>query len=127
MEIRMKDVVGVQEFYNTIKDKKLPIKTAFKLSKIIRDVSSHIEFYQKRMSQIMEESAERDTDGNFVIEDEGRAVRLKKDKIAQVAKEMKELQELPMILNEEKLRIEELSGLDLTIEEMMTIAPLLED
>ena len=75
----------------------------------------------------MEESAERDTDGNFVIEDEGRAVRLKKDRIAQVAKEMGELQELPVILNEEKLRIEELAGLDLTIEEMMTIAPLLED
>ena len=53
--MKMYEVLALQNFFTAVADKKLPIKTAYKLNRLARQVEEEIQFYQKEFRMIVEE------------------------------------------------------------------------
>ncbi len=126
MTIKMYQILSFQTFYEAVKEKKLPSKIAYKISLMVTKINEHTRFYYERMNQVIEEYAERDENGDFIYIDE-TSIKIKKENIHQCQMELNELQNLDVDLGETNLSINDLEGLDLTIEEMATLAPILQD
>jgi hypothetical protein len=45
--MKMYEILAVQDFYPSIQNQKLPIKTAYKLTRLGRRIEEELDFYQK--------------------------------------------------------------------------------
>ena len=52
MQLKMQDLLGFTNFHESVKDKKIPIKTAYKLAKLSNAIEKEVVFYQKISNQI---------------------------------------------------------------------------
>ena len=55
--MKMYEVLALQNFYASIQDKRMPIKTAYKLSRLAKRAEEEIQFYQKEFAHIVDEYA----------------------------------------------------------------------
>ena len=72
----MNQVVEFQKFYENIKNMKFPLKTAYKLNKLITQVNNEISFYQQKFSEIINEFGKRDENGEFVYSQDGSSIEI---------------------------------------------------
>ena len=59
MQVKMKEILGFSQFYEAIKDKKMPVKIAYKISRLTKDIQEHMNFYQENISKIINQYAEK--------------------------------------------------------------------
>ena len=45
--MKMYEALALQNFYTSVHDKKMPIKTAYKLSRLAKRAEEELQFYQK--------------------------------------------------------------------------------
>ena len=50
--MQLKTILGFPNFYNVVKDQKMPIKTAYKLSRLAKSIETEIQFYQEKLREI---------------------------------------------------------------------------
>lgn len=100
---------------NSILDKELPASVAFKLMKIVRDMTPIIEDKSKLESKILERWVERDEDGNLIrpLDGDGNPIpdSFKVKDIQGFNKEMYDLMEVENELPYDKIEFESM-GLD---------------
>ena len=126
MTIKMHEILSFPQFYNAIKDKKLPIQIAYKLSKLVKIIDENIQFYTDNMSKIIGAYAERDSEGKFVYTDDSRAaIKIQEDKVTICQEELAFLNEVEVDLGEINLTIEDFGSVDLTMAELQGILPLI--
>lgn len=126
--MKMRQVLYIEKiFYNITKDKKLPSRVAYRLSLFINKIAEHTKFYYERLEKILEEYAERDSEGKVVtIQESGHTtVKIKKNKIKECEVEIEEIQELEVELEGLSLPIKDLENLELTVEEISILSPFL--
>ena len=58
--MKLYEVLAIQNFYNLIQDAKLPIKTTYKLTRLMRRVEDEVRFYQTELAKIVIEYAFRE-------------------------------------------------------------------
>ena len=121
MKIKLVEILNFQSFYETIKDKKLPIKTAYKFTKFFNKVDEEIVFYQTKIREISESYGERDQDGNLVFLEGGRGVKIQESKITACQEEIRDLTNLEVEIDDIAFSTSELEGLELTVEELYPV------
>ena len=52
-----------------ISTKEMPIKLSYKFSKLLTSVNTEFEFYQKKVSEILQKYGQKDDKGEFIIKD----------------------------------------------------------
>ena len=71
MEITMKDILPLNEFYQRVKNNnKLSIKTAYKFSKLFSNLDNEVAFYQNKISELIQKYGARDENGNLISTDD---------------------------------------------------------
>ena len=55
--MKMYEALALQNFYASVQDKKMPIKTAYKLSRLAKRAEEELQFYQKEFARIVDEYA----------------------------------------------------------------------
>ena len=65
----MYEAIGYANLYAQIKDAKLPLKTAYKFSKLTRLLEKEINFYQEEFAKIIQTYAKKNADGKPVYID----------------------------------------------------------
>lgn len=125
--MNMNQIIEFKNFYEGVKDKKLPLKVAYKLNKLILKVEEEIKFYQDTFSKIVDEYAEKDENGNYIYIDGGAAIKIISGKEEECNKKIIELNELPLDIGEISFTLEELDSLEMTISEMGCLMPLIND
>ena len=73
--MKMYEVLSLQEFYVAVKDKKLPLKTAYKLSRLMKRVEEEIQFYNQEFNKILDEYAKKENN-NFVFSKDGTSIEI---------------------------------------------------
>ena len=125
MTIKLLEILRFENFYSKIKDKKLPVKTAYKLTKFFNKVDEEIKFYQTRIMEICEAYGERDKNNNFIPLEGGAGIKVKEDKIKECQLEIQALSDLEVEVPQITVSLEELDGLELSIEELYPILPFI--
>lgn len=127
MKIKLVEILNFQSFYETIKNKKLPIKTAYKFTKFFNKVDEEIVFYQTKIREISEAYGERDEKGDLVFLEDGRGVKVQESKIAECQKEIQDLTTLEVEIDDISFSTSELEGLELTVEELYPVMSFIVD
>lgn len=127
MIVKMYQILDFENFYNKIKDTKMSVKTAYKFSKLIREIDNERLFYQTRLQSIIDTYGEKDDEGNFVLTQDKTGVQIKKAELEKCQKEIIELSNLETEINGIEISIEEIENFDLTLLDMNILMPFIKE
>ena len=111
--MKITDALAFSEVYAEIKDQKMPIKTAYKFSKIAHKLEEEVKFYQSKIQEIIAAYVEKDENGNPVYTEDKQATKIVSGQEEACSKAMEELQDIDVDIAP-CFAIEELEGLSLT-------------
>lgn len=124
-KITNKEILEKVEMLGEISDRKLPVKVSYAIGKNIGKIESELKHYNKEREKIVDKYCEKDEEGKFKIEN-GNYV-IKEDEKENWNKDMQELQEIEIVIDVHKFKLEELNGYDMTAGEMMCIDFMIEE
>jgi hypothetical protein len=122
--MKMYEIMGTREFCLSIKDQKLPLKTAYKLSRLAHRLEQETQFYNEEFTKIIEEYARKEN-GQLVYSADMTSIEVIPGKEKECNEKINELQNLEVDLGEFEFDIEEFDGLNLTLVQMNSILPLI--
>ena len=124
--MKMYEILAVQDFYPSVQDQKMPIKTIYKLTRLGRKIEEELEFYQKEFQKIINDYALKEN-GQLVYSDDLTSIRIIPGKEEECTKKITELRELEVSLDDFKFDIDEFENLNLTISQMSAILPFIKE
>lgn len=127
MKIKMYQILEFENTYNKLKNEKMSIKTAYKFSKLAREIENERFFYQTKLQSIIETYGEKDDEGNFVLTEDKNGVQIKKGEIEKCQREVAELSNLDIEINGVEISIEELENFELTLQDMEILVPFIKE
>lgn len=127
MKVKMYQILEFENLYNKIKDVKMSVKTAYKLSKLSREIDNERIFYQTKLQSIIDAYGERDTEGNFILTQDKTGVQIKKADLEKCQKEIMELSNLDIEITGIEISIDELENFELTLSDMHILMLFIEE
>lgn len=90
--MKMFEILELEGLLQKLTQKELPIRTLYKVDKLIKLVGKEKDFYQTQFQALVDIYAERDENGNYLYTDNSaEAVKIIPDKIAECQSKMNEL------------------------------------
>lgn len=114
-------------FYDFVKDKPIPLKTAYRLAKLAKTAEENLGFYRDKFQALLAQYGEKDENGNFVYTEDNTGIRLKPDTQAEFAEKMNELDTLEVEVADIKFDLEEFDGLEIPPATLIPILPFIND
>lgn len=127
MKISLLEVVNAYNFCENIKNKKIPLKLAYKFNCFINILEKEENFYKEKINRILQTYAEIDEYNNFVLTENGQGIKIKEGKLIECQKEMEELQSLEVTIQDYYFSLEELEVLTMSISEMRSLMPFIKE
>lgn len=124
--LKLQQVNALQELYQEIKDNSLPLPVAYKFSKLFTILENETKFFQDNFQKIIDECAEKDSQGEFIIL-EGGDIKIQEGKKQKCNLKLLELQDLEIKLPEVRFSLRELSPLELSIKQVQLLFPFIEE
>lgn len=124
--MKMYEVLDLQVLYKTIANIKLPLKTTYKFTRLMRRAEEEVLFYQEKFREIVEEYGAKE-DGEYKLTNDGQSIAIIPGKEAECNAKLTELRNLEVDINNIKFTIEELEGIDVSISELACLMPLIEE
>jgi hypothetical protein len=125
--MKMFEVLELQSLYNSILNVKLPLKTTYKFTRLMKRAEAELEFYQTKFQEIVAEYGEKDKNGQYKFTEDGQSIAIIAGKEQECNAKLLELRNLDVEFNDIKFTIEELEGIDVSISELACIMSLIED
>ena len=127
MVVKMYQILDFENLYNKLKDIKMSVKTAYKFSKLIREIDNEKIFYKTKLQSIIDTYGEKDNEGNFVLTQDKTGVQIKKAELGNCQKEIIELSNLEIEIKGIEISIEEIENFDLTLLDMNILMPFIKE
>lgn len=124
--MKMYEILDFSKVYNSIKNEKMSIKTAYKLNKLIKKIEEENNFYNIKFHEIIEQYAEKNDQGEYQYIDEN-SIKIKEGKEQECYKKVSELQNLEIETPNITFSIEELGDINLTIDTVNMLMPFIEE
>lgn len=125
MQIKMAKVLNLNPIYQKVKAQVLPVKTAYKFSKLFSVLDKEANFYSEELNKLIMEYAERDETGAPKTIDNGTGIQIQKEYIELVQTKCNELWNLDVDVPDVSFTLEELDKLELSIEEFDLLFPFI--
>lgn len=120
--IRLNDILNSIPIFREISNKSLPIKTAYQLARLIRELDRESTTFDESRRKIIEKYAEHDENGEFKQTDEGNVI-IMPEQINACNQEMAELLDTEIEINVDPIEIESLASIELTPAQMFSLEP----
>ena len=124
--MKMYEVLDLQVLYQSISNIKLPLKTTYKFTRLMKRAEEEISFYQEKFREIVEEYGVKEN-GEYKLTPDGQSVVIIAGKEAECNNRLLELRNLDVQIDGIKFSIEELEGIDVSISELSCLISLIED
>lgn len=121
--MKMYELIELTSLYNSIKDIKLPLKTTYKFSRLMKRAEEEVNFYQEKFNEIIEEYGLKEN-GEYKLTPDKQSIVIIPGKESECMEKMKELKELEIDIDI-SFTIEELENLDLTVSQFNCLFPLI--
>lgn len=123
----LSSILSFPNFYNKIRSISLPFKTVHKLAKLSKAVEEEIGFYREKMTELLEQYALKDDNGNYVYINDERDIAIVPDKIVECQSKIRELDTMEIELPNIIFSADEFENTTLSIDELQPILPFIED
>ena len=124
--MKLYEILSMENFYSSIQNTQLPIKTTYKLTRLMRRIEEEAQFYQSTFAKIVDEYALKEN-GQVVYSDDKTSIKIIEGKEDECNSKILELRNLEIDMSDFEFSIEEFSNLNLTINQMNSIYPLIKD
>lgn len=126
--MKISELLQINSLQEKIQDKKLPIKTAYKFNKLFQSVQEDITFFNTTLQKIIYNYGLKDENGNYVLTEDQKGVKIQEDKKDECMVEIQELNNLDSELKYiPHFTIEELDTLELSVQELSCLMPFIEE
>jgi len=125
MKIKLSSAIQIKNTLGRFVDRPMSIKTAYKIMKTVKAIEEEENFFNDKMSDIINRYGVRDESGNITIMENGN-VQIIEGKEEDCQKEVKELENIDIEISDNKFSIEELSDLELTPREIFLLELIIE-
>lgn len=125
--MKLYEILAFRSLYEKIKDTSLPIKITYKLTKLFHRVQDELNFYQTEQYKILESIALKDNDGNYIYTEDGNGIKIEEGKEKECEEKMNELLNIDVIVDDISFSLDELESLQLSIEDMNCLMPLIKE
>lgn len=125
MTLKITKALDLEAFKSQINKQKVPIKLAFKFSKLFSKLEESTNFYREKLQEIIDTYAERDENGDMVPANDGTGVQIQKDKIAECQEQLNELTSLEVEVPDITFTLDELEPFNLSIEQFDVLLPFI--
>ena len=123
----LSSILSFPNFYNQIRSNPLSFKTAHKLSKLSKAIEEEIRFYREKMTELIEQYAQKDDEGNYIYINDGRDIALKPETMVECQTKIIELESMEIELPNITFSVDEFENTTLTVDELQPILPFIED
>lgn len=106
-------------------DKKMPVKTSYKIMKIIKAIEEEEVFFASKMQEIINEYGEKDENGNYIQTGEN-SIKIKDGKIEECNAKINELNSIEIKIPDYKISLEELELIKLSPKELYLLDSIIE-
>lgn len=127
MKLKMFEVIELSNLYNSIKDDKMPLRTAYKFATLMRQLDTELKFYQSKFAEIVEEYGQKDERGGYVLTGNGDSIAILPGKENECNTKLTELRNLEVEVKEITFTIDELASFNFSISELTCLLPLIEE
>lgn len=124
MELTLSQLVNINKILTSKSAMSIPIQTAFDIAQVLDKCQCSMEFYQQQMSKFLQQYAEKNEDGSYVISNE--SIKLKADCIEMGTQQLHELENTKITLDIKPFNLGQLADLNLTIQEVQILMPIIE-
>ena len=124
--MKMYEVIELQNLYSSIANIKLPLKTTYKFTRLMRRAEEELAFYQEKFREIVEEYGVKEN-GQYKLTPDGQSIAIIPGKEVECNTKLAELRNLDVLIDGIKFSIEELEGIDVSISELSCLMSLIED
>lgn len=124
--MKMYEILDLQVLYKSIANTKLPLKTTYKFTRLMKRAEEEIAFYQEKFREIVEEYGVKEN-GEYKLTPDGQSIAIIPGKEVECNTKLAELRNLEVFIDNIKFSIEELEGIDVSISELSCLMSLIED
>lgn len=127
MKLTMTEGLQFVELYNKIKDTSLPIKVAFTLNKIYKEMENDINFYNEKLGEIIQKYGQKDDNGNPVFSSDGTMIEIIPELREECLEKQKEINSLEIEVPDYSISIDDLEKINLTVSELNPLMPFIKN
>lgn len=125
--VTMEQVINFRSNTDFFSNTNLPLKGAYKLNKIRKQVEKESEFYGEKFQEIVDKYAKKNEDGTLMFSEDGGQIMIQDDKIIECNKELEDLQNLPIEIDTYNLNLEDLGDdLECTPDQLEVLMPFID-
>ena len=105
IKIKVNDVVGSVENIKSLLEIKLPVKVAYRISKLVNKLQPTLTVYEENRTKLIKEYGDVQEDGNTSVKDP--------EKLKLFAEELGKLLEVEEEIDFDKINVDELEGINI--------------
>ena len=124
--VTMQQALDFRKAYNFFNEIKLPLKAAYKLTKIKNAVEKETDYYGEKFQEIVNTYAKKDDEGNLMYNEDGTQILIKDGMITECNQALEELHNLEIGIENYNLSIDDLGeGIEVTTDDLDALMPFL--
>lgn len=124
--MKMSEVMMIGQLRSKIANKKMPIKTTYKFTRLFKEIEEQVEFFNNTIQDLIEEYGQKDENNKFILTEDKNGVKIKEDKYEECMNKINELNNLEINLNYiPSFSIDELENSELSMEELSLLMPFI--
>lgn len=108
IKVTMEQVINFRNNISFFADANLPLKGAYKINKIRKEVEKEADFYSEKFQEILDKYAKKDDGGNMIFSDDGDQIMIKEGMVEECNEALNNLQSLEVEIDNYNLSIEDL-------------------
>ena len=125
-KVTMEQIIDFRNNINFFADASLPLKGAYKINKIRKDVDKEAEFYSEKFQEILDKYSKKDENGNMVFSEEGDQIMISDGMVDECNEALTNLQNLEVEINNYNLTIDDLGeDVQCTPDELEALMPFM--
>lgn len=122
--VTMQQALDFRKAYNFFNEVKLPLKAAYKLTKIKNAIENETQYYGEKFQEIVDTYAKKDENGNLMYNEDGSQILIKDGMVMECNQKLEELHNLEVGVENYNLTIDDLGeGIEVTTEDLDALMP----
>lgn len=124
VKVTMDQIMDFRNSDDFFEDTVIPLKGAYKINKIKKNVEKEAEFYSEKFQGIVDTYAKKDENGNPEFSEDGNQILIQEGKIEECNNALEELQNLEVEVENYDLTIDDLGeGVEITPDRLEALMP----
>lgn len=126
-KLQIKAALIMLDTLEKIKTKQMPIQISYRIARLIPILEKEKQVYFETLRNLIEKYGMRDENDNLKISEDGNSIPIIPEFKDQCYSEMNELEEAMIEIDLPLFSISEFNGVDLSIEDIMNLNPILSE